>query len=169
MDSAGMAAVKVGAPEAGSANQNKIAWFDISTAELFNEIGAMRPERFDELPFGAIALSADGKVVSYNAAEAAFANKTATNVIGRDFFRDVAPCARVRSFSGVIESAAPGSGIDSSFLFTFRFVQGWRQARIRILRQAGEGVYTFIFVSPDHSVIRSKSQSSGRGSARAVA
>jgi photoactive yellow protein len=134
-------------------------WFDISAAELFAEIGATRQVDYDQLPFGAIALSPDGKVVTYNAAESAFSGLNPSDVIGRDFFRDIAPCARVQKFGGVIESAEPGSTIDTSLVFTFRFVQGWRQAKIRIVRNPDVSPLTFIFVSPLGMVNSSRTSS----------
>jgi len=127
-------------------------WFDISSSQLFHEIGALPRAGFDELPFGAIVLDSEGRVVTYNAAEARFAQRNVADVIGRNFFREIAPCARVREFGGVIESAPPDEPIEHSLLFTFRFASGFKQAKIRVVRNPAMSPRTYIFVDPTRAV-----------------
>ena len=124
------------------------SWFDISAAGLFSENGSSPQGDFDQLPFGAIALTPEGRVVIFNAAEASFSGLRASEVIGRDYFREVAPCTQVREFAGAIERAAPESLIDRRFIFTFRSEDGWRHAKIRIVRNPDVSPLTFIFDSP---------------------
>lgn len=138
-------------------------WFDISAAGLFSEIGASPPGDYDHLPFGAIALTPDGHVVIFNAAEASFSGLRASEVIGRDYFRDVAPCTQVHEFAGVIERAAPESLIDRRFIFTFRSDDGWRHAKIRIVRNPDVSPLTFIFDSPLSAVDGRDHRRSGFG------
>lgn len=139
------------------------SWFDISAAGVFSESGATRESDYDQLPFGAIALSPDGRIVTYNAAEASFSGLRAADVIGRDYFVEIAPCAQVREFAGVIERAKPGSIIDRKLIFTFRFVDGWRHAKIRIVRNPDVSPLTFIFDSPLSVVDGSDHRRSGFG------
>jgi len=54
----------------------------------------------DELPFGAICIDHDGTIVSYNQYEARLAHLDAARVIGKNFFRDIAPCTAVKAFEG---------------------------------------------------------------------
>lgn len=139
------------------------SWFDISAAGLFSELGATRQGDYDQLPFGAIALSPDGRVVTYNAAEASFSGMHASDVIGRNYFREIAPCTQVREFAGVIERAAPGSIIDRRLIFTFRDGSRWRHAKIRIVRNPEFSPLTFIFDSPLGVVDGSDHKRSGLG------
>jgi photoactive yellow protein len=46
----------------------------------------------DALSFGVVAMSKDGTVTSYNAAESRLSGLTPANVLGRTFFSSVAPC-----------------------------------------------------------------------------
>lgn len=61
---------------------------------------SMSREELDELPIGAIKLDAEGNVLAYNAAEARLAGLDAKDVIGKDFFTDIAPCTNVQEFAG---------------------------------------------------------------------
>ncbi len=70
---------------------------------LSGEIGRMSAEQIDELPFGAIQLDDEGRVVSYNRYEENLAKRHRNDVVGKNFFHDVAPCTRVRSFYGAFQ------------------------------------------------------------------
>ena len=128
-------------------------WFDIPVPELFRELGAMRVNDFDRLPFGAIKLTREGKVVDYNEAEAVFARRNPTDVIGCNFFRDIAPCTRVQEFYGFFVEQAWRGQLDHTFDFTFRFPHGWRQARIRMVSDPMQP-YVYLFVNPLRTIAK---------------
>jgi photoactive yellow protein len=128
-------------------------WFDVSLSELFRELGAMRATDFDRLPFGAIKLTREGKVVEYNEAEAVFARRIPSEVIGRNFFHDIAPCTRVQEFYGRFVEQAWRGQIDQTFDFTFRFPHGWRQARIRMVSDSSQP-YVYVFVNPLRTIAK---------------
>jgi photoactive yellow protein len=115
---------------------------------LKQEIGQMSAAQVDDLPFGAIQLDATGKVISYNSYEEKFARRDRTEVMGKNFFHDVAPCTRVRSFYGAFEEGMRRQELDEVFDFVFRFAHGEKQVRIRMIldRVGGHGVW--IFVTP---------------------
>lgn len=58
------------------------------------------PQRAEYLPFGAVMLDRHGKIVKYNKAEGLIANRTPEDMIGKDFFNEVAPCAKGKRFHG---------------------------------------------------------------------
>jgi photoactive yellow protein len=79
----------------------------------------------ESLPFGVIILDDQGLIRQYNAAESAISGYTATDVIGLDFFVDVAPCANVQGFAGkVAELRATGISGRAEFEFVFVFKNG---------------------------------------------
>lgn len=63
-----------------------------SATDLLEQLEGMALAELDALPFGVIALTADGNVIAYNQAEASLSGLTAARVIGRHFFTSVAPC-----------------------------------------------------------------------------
>ncbi|MCP3144026.1 PAS domain-containing protein [Pyxidicoccus xibeiensis] len=95
---------------------------------------AMSAEEFDRLPFGAIKLDGEGRVVAYNAAEAAVARRTAQATVGRRFFEEIAPCTNVAAFRGRLDAlVARGEDATERFDFRFNFPWGSREVRIRLM------------------------------------
>src|SRR5476651_231206 len=74
---------------------------------------------FDALPVGIVVLDRHGDVVVYNREEERLARRSRERVIGRRFFRDVAPCMNVKElgllFEGKIGREPIDVGIDFSF------------------------------------------------------
>jgi photoactive yellow protein len=95
---------------------------------------SMTPEEFDRLPFGAIKLDGDGRVVAYNPAEVALARRAARSVLGRRFFEEIAPCANTERFRGRLDAlVARGTEGTERFDYTFLFPWGERAVRIRLM------------------------------------
>ena len=111
-------------------------WRDLSPTELFREVGSLRREQFDLLPFGAILLDPRGNVLQYNRTEADLSQREPEEVVGRNFFEEIAPCTNVRDFRGRFVEAVWKRELDATFDFTFRFAHGWRQVRIRLVTLA---------------------------------
>ena len=64
------------------------------------KVNGLPEEKLNELPFGAIRLDKDGKILSFNKYEADLTGRDPNRVIGRNFFTEVAPCTNVKSFAG---------------------------------------------------------------------
>ena len=91
----------------------------MNTLQELENIDRMTVEELDELPFGAIRLDKDGKILSYNMTESKLTGRDPKRVIGRNFFKDVAPCTNVQSFAGRFrEGVAQG---DMHIIFPYRF------------------------------------------------
>ncbi len=91
----------------------------------------------DALPFGVIVLSVDGMVQAYNRAESELAGRHPDEVIGRNFFTEVAPCTAVQAFQGAFQLFCAGDGEPKTFRFTFRFPSGSVRVQILFLRKEG--------------------------------
>lgn len=81
----------------------------------------MSTEELNELPFGAIQLSPDGKVLSYNAMEADISGRSPDAVIGKDFFTQVAPCTNVQEFAGRFREGVKNGDLNAIFPYLFDF------------------------------------------------
>lgn len=96
------------------------------------ELRTMTPERLDQLPFGVVTLDTAGRIVGYNDTESRLAGLPRDRVLGRSFFGDVAPCARVREFEGRFRDYAEGrtrAGVET-FEFVFNFQHGAQRVLI---------------------------------------
>jgi photoactive yellow protein len=102
------------------------------------EIFDLSEEAVDALPFGLIAVDANGTIEQYNAYESKLSRLAKERVTGRNFFRDVAPCTAVKEFQGRFERfvAEPGDGAES-FDFVFPFAFGRQLVHITFLRRGG--------------------------------
>ena len=89
----------------------------------FGAVARLSPAELDSLPYGLITLDADGRVLHYNDTESRLVGLPKHKVLGKSFFRDVAPCTRLRDFEGRFLELArdPGRVRVQTFDFVFRF------------------------------------------------
>lgn len=118
---------------------------EIDAEALVGEIGLLSAEELDALPFGAIQLDDAGTILNYNKTEEAISGRKAKEVVGQNFFRDVAPCTRVKRFFGAFQTGLERRELNEVFDFTFRFPAGEREVRIRMIYSKPA---VWIFVTP---------------------
>jgi photoactive yellow protein len=92
---------------------------------------------YDALPLGALQLGRDATVLAYNVAEGELTGNTPEDVIGRNFFTEIAPCTRVQTFEGVFrDMVEQGKTARHAFDFVFRFAGGERFVHIAMTYDA---------------------------------
>jgi photoactive yellow protein len=112
---------------------------DIDTPDLARRLSAMTPEAIDALAFGAIRLDAGGTVTLYSARERANSGLR-REVVGRNFFADIAPCMQRPEVSGRIERARASGRLDVVFDFVSDLPSGERDVALRArLLATGDG------------------------------
>jgi photoactive yellow protein len=121
---------------------------EVDADAIVSEIGSLTPDDLDALPFGAIQLDRAGKVLLYNRAEEQISGRKRLDVINKNFFTEVAPCTRVRRFYGVFQEGIERRALNEVFDFTFRFPQGVREVRIRLIYADAPQPNVWIFVTP---------------------
>ena len=105
----------------------------------------LSPEELDELPIGVIKVTRDGTVLTYNASEARLAQRNPGDVIGKNFFTDVAPCTNVQEFAGKFWRGVERGGTHEIFPFIFPFPHGTVHVSITIEYEAQDDC-AWIFV-----------------------
>jgi photoactive yellow protein len=115
---------------------------------ILDTIDTLENSQLDALPFGAIQLDPDGVVLAYNRTEERISGRAAAEVIGKNFFQEIAPCTRVRRFFGAFQSGVDRRDLNEVFDFTFRFPSGAREVRIRMIYSAAPKPAVWIFVTP---------------------
>lgn len=79
-------------------------------------------ECFETLPFGLIQVDAENQIVTYNRTESERTGCRKEDVLGKRFFEEVAPCANVAAFRGVLDDLrAAGKPAMRRLRFAFRF------------------------------------------------
>ncbi|MFZ4406254.1 MAG: hypothetical protein ACOYOH_02880 [Paracraurococcus sp.] len=112
---------------------------DIDAPDLAARLAAMAPEAIDALPFGAIRLDDAGVVAFYSARERQISGYR-REVVGRDFFREIAPCMQRPEVGGRIERARAAGTLDVVFDMIGDLPSGERDVALRVrLLSAGDG------------------------------
>jgi len=121
---------------------------DLEPEDIVREAPNLTAADFDRLPFGTIHLDLEGTIRIYNKAEEALSGRRHDDVIGRNFFSQVAPCTRVREFSGRFRDGVARRELNEVFDFTFRFPQGAKHVRIRMIFAEIPSPGVWLFVTP---------------------
>ena len=98
----------------------------------FQNIDSMPAEELDKLPFGAIQLDPQGKVKNFNMYESQLSHLPKSTVIGRDFFREVAPCTDVKEFRGRFQEGVEKKFLHAKFNYHFAFKQDPRDVSVTL-------------------------------------
>jgi photoactive yellow protein len=101
----------------------------------------MRPEEVDALPFGAIVIDTSGTIIRYNQFEARLSQLDAKRVIGKNFFRDIAPCTAVHAFEGRMrEFLDSAEQYSVTFNYRFTFAHGPVDVEISFMRLPSDDI-----------------------------
>jgi photoactive yellow protein len=103
-----------------------------ATMKELESIGRMNEDELNGLPFGAIRLDKDGKVLSYNAAEGKITGRDPKQVIGKNFFADVAPCTNVQAFAGRFREGVGKKDMHVIFPYRFDFQMAPRDVSVTL-------------------------------------
>lgn len=96
------------------------------------QVEQLSARELDELPFGAIQLDAQGKILSFNAHEARLTGRDPGKVIGRNFFTEVAPCTNVQQFHGRFVAGIARQQLHESFPYRFDFKMAPRDVTVTL-------------------------------------
>ena len=86
-------------------------------------LDACSDAELDSLAFGVVCLDADGTILRYNLYESRFARLDRNQVIGRNFFTEIAPCADLQQFRGRFADGVAAGELHCTFRFHFAFKQ----------------------------------------------
>ena len=103
------------------------------------------PQRAEYLPFGAVLLDRSGKITKYNKAEGLIASRLPDDVLGKDFFNDVAPCAKGKRFHGEFLKFHRTGQVNVMFDYTFAYKGADVGVKIHLKSQP-DGQYCWMFV-----------------------
>lgn len=84
-------------------------------------VDTLSDDELNALPVGVIQLDAEGTILRYNDTEADLARRSAAEVVGRNFFTEVATCTRVQEFHGRFVEGVRRRELNATFRYRFRF------------------------------------------------
>jgi photoactive yellow protein len=85
------------------------------------KVNSVSEAELDSLPYGVIQLDAMGTVLRYNAFEAGLSGLAKQKVVGKNFFKEIAPCTDLQQFHGRFRDGVAASELHCTFRFHFAF------------------------------------------------
>lgn len=113
--------------------------------DIENSLAKMSGAQVDKLAFGAIQLDASGKILQYNAAEGDITGRSPGQVIGRNFFRDVAPCTDRPEFRGRFDEGVKNGNLSTLFEYTFDYEMKPTRVKVHMKKALADDTY-WVFV-----------------------
>lgn len=108
-------------------------------------LAGMNPEEFNSLAFGAIELDEKGTILRYNEAEGAITGRDPKEVIGKNFFMEVAPCTDSPEFRGRFRDGVNSGDLNITFEYLFTFQMRPTKVSVR-MKQSLTGDSYWVFV-----------------------
>ena len=106
---------------------------DFEAPDLAAVLSALPDDGLDALPFGVVEMDLDGIVQRYNATESHYSGLARERVLGRHFFREVAPCSNNRHVAQRYAEAT----LDTTLAYTFALRMKPVPVTLRLLKPAG--------------------------------
>ncbi|ACA17598.1 multi-sensor signal transduction histidine kinase [Methylobacterium sp. 4-46] len=107
-------------------------------------LDALSTGEIDALDLGVVQVDSDGTILLYNRAESVFSGRSAERVVGRNFFRDVAPCTRLPAFYGRFREGVRRGVLDEVFSFAYGFDPQPLRVRVALRGSATPGRYWIV-------------------------
>src|SRR5688572_10580225 len=114
---------------------------------LYTNVHALSSKELDELPHGAIQLDKDGNILSFNRYESEMAGIPKEKAIGKNFFRDIAPCTDVAQFRGRFKEGVATKKLHEKFRYHFPFKNNPRNVLITLFYNDRHDT-VWVFVQP---------------------
>lgn len=100
--------------------------------DIDNVLASLSSDQIDDLAFGAIQLDATGKVLAYSKRESEITGRDPKDVIGRNFFQEVAPCTRRPEFHGKFLEGVKSGKLSVIFDYTFDYKMNPTKVRVHM-------------------------------------
>jgi photoactive yellow protein len=123
----------------------KLELVSFGKTDIENVLSRLNPAQLDKLAFGAVEVDADGKILKYNATEGAITGRNPQSVIGRNFFRDVAPCTNRPAFRGIFDAGVKTGNLNTVFEYVFDYQMKATKVKVHMKRAMSGGTF-WIFV-----------------------
>ena len=113
-------------------------------SDIDNVLATLSTDEVDQLAFGAIQVDAAGTVLSFNMTESQLTNRDKRDVIGKNFFTDVAPCCNRPGFHGRFVDEVQGQGRSVLFEYVFDYKMNPTKVRVHMKRANTGDTYWFL-------------------------
>jgi len=113
--------------------------------DIENAMAKLGEDQVDDLAFGAIQLDNEGKILKYNAVEGAITGRDPKEMIGKNFFKDVAPCTQTPEFEGRFKQGAKSGDLNVMFEYTFDYKMAPTKVKVHMKKALADDT-NWVFV-----------------------
>lgn len=124
---------------------NQHDYFSRIDVRFFDEV------LLDELPFGVLQLDNTGKILNYNEYESGRSGYPKRDVLGHNFFTEIAPCTDLQDFRGEFEKLVQHKSLRANFRYYFPFPTKHREVDITMVYSEQNATVWLIIVDQDAS------------------
>ena len=114
--------------------------------DIGNQLSNMKDSEIENLAFGAIMLDAKGKILKYNKAEGEITGRNPSEVLGKNFFTQVAPCTNSKEFYGKFKAGVDSGNLSTMFEYTFDYKMKPTKVKVHMKKALGVDDNFWIFV-----------------------
>lgn len=100
-------------------NEQFLRFFQLQGHDAAQVLDMLTDAQLDQVPFGAIKLDKDAKILRYNRIEGEITGRDPRSVIGRNFFLDLAACGVGPLFWGRFKQGIMKPSYDEIFPYVF--------------------------------------------------
>lgn len=113
--------------------------------DIQNVMAQLSNAEVDSLAFGAIELDASGKILQYNQSESEITGRNPEDVIGKNFFKDVAPCTNTPEFAGRFHDGVAKGDLSVQFEYVFDYKMNPTKVKIHMTKSiTGDNYWIFV-------------------------
>ncbi len=116
------------------------------SSDMQNVLSKMTSNQIDGLAFGAVQLDGSGKILVYNSAEGGITGRDPKAVIGKNFFREVAPCTNSPEFHGKFKKGVDSGQLSAMFEYTFDYQMKPTKVKVHMVNDLSSKDKYWIFV-----------------------
>lgn len=113
--------------------------------DIANVLSTMSGKDIDNLAFGAVKVDYNGVILTYNSAEGEITGRKSQDVLGKNFFTEVAPCTNSPEFYGKFENGKHDAGFSTMFEYVFDYQMVPTKVRVH-MKQGYEEKTIWIFI-----------------------
>lgn len=110
-----------------------------------NSLAKMSDKELNDVAFGAIELDRTGRILKYNAAEGDITGRRPEQVIGKNFFREVAPCTSSPEFKGRFDEGVKNDNLNTMFEYVFDYEMKPTKVKVHMKKAlSGDSYWVFV-------------------------
>lgn len=122
-----------------------LEYIQFGSGDIDNVIEKLSASEIDRLAFGAVQLDKAGNIIQYNSAEGQITGRDPKTMIGKNFFRDVAPCTNTPTFKGEFDKGVKSGNLATIFEYTFNY--NMKPTKVKVhMKKAITGDSYWVFV-----------------------